>query len=140
MFEKHNKYLRLTSLLLLCPIFYFLWNKANLVRKTFFEYLLVLLLIVVVVCSQFFWNDPVKYSTIHKIDSIIAKASVVVFILYILVFKFKYSFLLVALTIVLLFCISDYYSNIEWCSDPHLISHGILHLCCTIATFYAFIP
>jgi len=74
------------------------------------------------------WGGPVfeailiQYNTL--LDAVVAKTTIVSFISYTLVYKFKPSYLLV------LGCIggSFYMSN----------KHSALHLLCFVATFYAF--
>jgi uncharacterized membrane protein YgaE (UPF0421/DUF939 family) len=129
-----HKYLRYTNLLLVIPILYFLFSK----KKPIAEYILAIMLVFIIITSQLFWNNPIKQSQIDTIDSIIAKIVMISFCLYIVSYKFKFSFLLVLLAICISFYFSNYYSNQEWCSNEHIIYHGILHIFCFVATFYAF--
>lgn len=135
--SRNHKYLRLTSLLLIVSVFYFLFNKQE-VKKPFLEYLLASFLIIVIIFSQFFWNNPIKQSNIHKIDAIIAKIVSFSFILYTLLYKFKISYLLLLLIIVISFYLSNYYSTQEWCCNEHIFWHGSLHIFGFISTFYTF--
>ena len=138
--QTNHKYLRYTNLLLIISFLYFLFNTQELRNKPFIEYVLASFLIITIIFSQLFWNNPIKQSTIHKIDAIIAKIVIFSFILYTLLYKFKYSYLFVLLAIAISFYFSNYYSNQEWCSNQHLFCHGSLHIFCFIATFYAFSP
>ena len=129
-----HKYLKYTNLLLVIPILYFLFSK----KKPFAEYILAIMLVFIIITSQLFWNNPIKQSDIHTIDSIIAKIVMISFFVYIVSYRFKFSFLLVLLAICISSYFSDYYSNQEWCSNEHIIFHGVLHIFCFVATFYAF--
>jgi len=131
----NHHYLQYTNLLLILSILYFFQGK-----KTTIEYILVLLLIIVIITSQLFWNNPVKGSTIHKIDAIIAKIAIFTLMIYTVIYKFKFSLLLVILAIAVSFYFSNYYSNEEWCCDEHLFCHGMGHIFCFIATLYTFAP
>jgi uncharacterized membrane protein YgaE (UPF0421/DUF939 family) len=126
-------YLQYTNLLLVISLLYGLFNI-----NSFFEYILVLFLILTILCSQLFWSHPVRHSTIHKIDAIVAKIVIFSFILYTLRYKFKISYLGVLLAIFGSFYLSHHYSSQEWCSNQHLCCHGCMHIFCFIATFYAF--
>ena len=132
----NHKYLRYTNLLLVITLLYFLLNK----NKQFMEYVLASSLIPTIIFSQFFWNNPIKQSIIHKIDAIIAKTVIISCITYTLLYKFRFSFLIILLAIAISFYFSNYYSNEEWCSNQHIICHGSGHIFCFIATIYTFSP
>ena len=139
--KTNHKYLRYTNLFLLISFFYFLFITQKLNNNpSWLEYVLASFLIITIVFSQLFWSNPIKQSNIHKIDAIIAKIVIFSFILYTLLYKFKYSYLLVLLAIALSFYFSNHYSTKEWCSNKHLCCHGCLHIFCFLATFYAFSP
>jgi hypothetical protein len=155
--QKNHKYLCYTSLLLIISLFYFVFTrhtegiyaragscqKSKLLQKTKtinFEYILALFLIPTIICSQLFWNNPIKKSKIHKIDAIVARISIFSFILYTILYKFKFHYLFVLTAAFMSFYFSNYYSNKEWCSNYHLFYHGLLHIFCFISTFYAFTP
>jgi hypothetical protein len=127
---------RYTNLLLVLSILYFFQYA----KKTMIEYILVLFLIAIIVSSQLFWNNPIKGSTVHYIDAIIAKIVIITLMLYTLVYKFRFSLLFLLFAIAASFYFSDYYSNEEWCSDDHLLWHGLGHICCFIGTLYTFSP
>lgn len=129
-------YLCYTNLLLLISIGYFLINIH--LYTTYIEYLLAFFLVITIVCSQLFWSNPIKKSIIHKIDAMIAKIVIFSFIFYTIVYKFRISYVMILLAIAISFYFSNYYSNIEWCSNNHIFCHGLLHIFCFIATFYAF--
>ena len=104
--KSNHKYLRYTNLLLLFNLYFFSKNSN-------IEFILSLLLIITIIASQFFWNNPVKDSIIHKIDAIIAKIVILLFILYTIIYKFKFSYLFILLAILVSFYFSNYYSKQE---------------------------
>ena len=141
--NKNHIYLRYTILLLFFPIFYCLLKLKN--KKTrrqiiIVEYILVILLIITIIFSQMFWGNPIKNSRIHKLDAIVAKIVMISFAIYTIKYKFKISFIFILLAILILSYFSNYYSNKEWCSNKHLLYHGLLHICCFLATIYTFYP
>jgi hypothetical protein len=137
--NSNHKYLQITNLLLIISFFYFLFNTTpNKNQKI--EFMLASLLIATIIFSQLFWDNPVKNSKIHKIDAIIAKIVIFSYILYTLVYKFVFSYLLVLSAIAISFYYSNHFSTQQWCSNKHLFCHGCLHIFCFIATFYAFFP
>ena len=89
-----HKYLQYTNLLLVISLFYFLFKK----EKPFTEYILAPMIVLIIITSQLFWDNPIKHSQIHITDAIIAKIVVVSFIFYTILYKFKFSFLLILLT------------------------------------------
>ena len=101
--KTYHKYLCYTNLLLIVSLFYFLFNTQEVKEKPFLEYILASFLIITIIFSQLFWNNPIKQSKIHKIDAIIAKIVIFSFILYTLLYKFKFSYLLVLLAIAISF-------------------------------------
>lgn len=139
--NKNHKYLRFTILLLFISIFYCLQisNKKSRQRINI-EYILAILLIIIIVFSQMFWNNPIKNSRIHKLDAIVAKIVMFLFAIYTIKYKFKFSFIFVLLAILIFSYFSNYYSKKEWCSNKHLLYHGMLHICCFVATLYTFHP
>jgi hypothetical protein len=135
---ENHKYLRYTNLLLVISIFYFLFNRQYSKQTPILEAILASLLIVAIIFSQIFWDNPIKKSRIHVIDAIVAKIVILSFVMYTLIYKFRISYLLVLLAIFISFYFSSKYSNQEWCCNKHLICHGLLHIFCFVATFYAF--
>lgn len=132
-------YLQITNLSLLFSLFYFYLQS----KKNIYECVLAAILVLIIICSQLFWSNPIQYSWIHKIDAIVAKFGITCFILYILFLK-KKNWLGGISAFLIIICIADtgylsnHYSNIEWCSEPHIMFHGMMHLFCYIGTFYAF--
>lgn len=137
MLQIEKKHLCCSSLLLVVPVFYFLFYSK---QKPWPEYVLALSLVLVVFCSQLFWRDPVQHSIIHKIDALVAKVVLFVCVAYTLVFKYRLAFVFILLLIAVSFFFSNYYSSRDWCCNHHLISHASLHVLCFIALFYTFSP
>ena len=133
-FENYN-FLLLTNLLLLYSIIYFFTNNKV---HTLVEYILVSLLPFTIFFSQLFWINPIRHSVIHKIDAFIAKIVISSFIIYTLIYKYNFSYIILLHFILLSFYYSNYYSSKKWCCNNHLFFHGLLHIFCFIVTFYAF--
>ena len=128
-----------TNLLLTLSLLYFYFNSV----KNFTECILALLLISVIISSQLFWRTPIKGSSIHVIDAIIAKVCILSFIFYTILFKLQTDELALIYAILLAFAaaaagFSGYFSGRNWCSQSHINSHAFLHYFCFIATFFAF--
>ena len=139
--SNNHKYLCYTNLLLIISILFFIYKTKSTTNPnpTQIEKFLATSLIGTIVFSQLFWNNPIKHSIIHKIDAIIAKIVIASFILYTLIYKYRFSYLLVLSAITISFYFSNHYSSQEWCSNKHLCCHASLHIFCFIATFYAFL-
>jgi hypothetical protein len=88
--NKNHTYLCYTILLLIIPICYFLFFIKD---KPYIEYILIIFLIIIIILSQLFWSNPIKNSQIHKIDAIIAKIVIILFMVYTLIYKFKIGFM-----------------------------------------------
>jgi hypothetical protein len=131
-------YLCYTNLLLVITLLYFLFQRRA--TTPMIEYFLAALLVVTMVCSQLLWSHPIQQSTLHKIDAVVAKFVLLCFILYTLVFKFKYSYVLVLAAIFISFYFSHLYSSQEWGCRSHVKCHGLAHVFCFVGTFYAFLP
>lgn len=136
---KNHKYLRYTNILLVLSILFFIYKTTQETQPNQLETILATSLIGTIVFSQLFWNNPIKHSIIHKIDAIIAKIVIASFILYTLIYKYRFTYLLVLSAIAVSFYFSNYFSSQEWCSNKHLCCHASLHIFCFIATFYAFL-
>jgi len=135
-------HLKITNFLLGISFIFFIINS----KKNINEVLLGLCLIASILMSQLFWNNPKKYSLIHKVDAYVAKFSISYFIIYTLLGKklqksrvLFYSYIVCLFGIFFSFYMSNYYSSKEWCCSNHIYCHGILHLCCFIASLYAFL-
>jgi len=136
--NKNYKYLCYTNILLIISIEYFIFNTIYSNKILKIEFFLACLLILTIICSQLFWNNPIKNSIIHKIDAFISKIVICLFILYTIIYKFTIGFLIILVAIIISFYFSNYYSNKEWCSNNHIICHGLLHIFCFIGTIYTF--
>jgi phosphatidylserine synthase len=133
--------LRITNGLLVLSYIFFLQFSD----KPAMEYILSICLLITIGASQLFWNNPVRYSIIHKIDGVIAKVSILLFIGYVLCYKkmdisMTYTFLLIITWMIYFFILSNYYSSREWCCDKHIIYHGMSHILCFAGSLYAFLP
>lgn len=128
-----------TNLLLVFSLLYFYFYSV----KNNIECVLAALLVVVCISSQIFWRKPVRGTSIHIIDGVLAKVCILSFIAYTIAFKLQYDEFAVAYALVLA-CIaitaglSSYFSSKRWCSPSHIHSHAFLHYFCFIATFFAF--
>jgi hypothetical protein len=136
--NKH-KYLCYTNILLILSILFFIYKTTQQTQPNQLETVLATSLVGTIVFSQLFWNNPIKHSIIHKIDAIIAKIVIASFILYTLIYKYRFTYLLVLSAIAVSFYFSNYYSSQEWCLNKHLCCHASLHIFCFVATFYAFL-
>ena len=137
----NHKYLRLTSSLNSIYFYYFFSIK----NKNIHEWILgSFLLPNCIILSQFFWNNPIKNSLIHKLDSIFAKTTILyssIYNLFIkkstLYYKLEYFFLLLCL--IYFAKNSHYYSSIEWCCINHLYNHSFIHLIMIFGTIITFL-
>lgn len=136
----NHHYLRITNQLLFLTLYYFVYNLYHLKTIHPIEYVLASSLVIVIITSQLFWRNPIKGSLIHKVDAFVAKIVIGTLITYTLIYKFKVSFLFILMAILVSFLCSHHYSKKEWCCNKHLISHGILHIFCFIASIYVFLP
>ena len=128
-----------TNLLLIFALFYFYYQSD----KNWMECILAILLVAVIISSQIFWRNPVRGTSAHAIDAIIAKVCILSFIFYTILFKLHTDELAVLYAILLVFILaaawfSSYYSSKRWCGPSHIRSHAFLHYFCFIATFFAF--
>jgi hypothetical protein len=134
-----STYLCITNLSLFFSLLFFYLNS----KKNIYEWILAVLLSLIIICSQLFWSNPIQHSLIHRIDAIVAKVSIVCFFIYIMFFKrhpwwgcLTAGFIMVC--IATSFYLSNHFSTIEWCSEEHIMFHGLMHIFCYIGTFYAF--
>ena len=135
----NHRYLCFTNSLLLLTLLYFSIQISR-SKVHAIEYVLAFGLVVTIALSQLFWFHPIRGSLLHRIDALNAKVVVACFILYVLSYKFRWSFVLLVGMIFFSFYLSHYYSTLEWCSHKHVLWQGILHVLCFIATLYAFFP
>ena len=131
--------LRLTNSLLALSFLFFLQVS----EKNIWEIILGIFLIITIIVSQLFWANPVRYSTIHKIDGIVAKIVLVLFIGYVTFYKkidssLFYAFLLLIVWMIFFFLLSDFNSRKEWCCNKHILYHGMSHIFCFASSLFAF--
>jgi len=135
-----NKVLFFTSYSFLFSFIFFLIHS----NKNYHECTLSICLIMTYIFSQLFWYNAIRYSLMHKIDAIIAKTSILYFIIYTLICKnmtkyILYSYYIIILSIFIIAYLSNYYSSKEWCSNKHIFYHMLLHILCFIGTLYTFL-
>jgi hypothetical protein len=138
-----SHYLCISISLLFTSFLYFLLFSDKNGGECFLASLMILLFIT----SESFWYNPVRYSTLHRIDAALAKVTIFFFFLYTVLVKATLSnpCLLIQYSIVLAIilgsaALSEYYSQKQWLSDQHVFFHGLLHVSCFAGTFFAFIP
>jgi hypothetical protein len=132
--------LRLTNSLLLLSFLFFLQFS----EKNIYEIILAGCLVITIIVSQLFWANPIKHSTIHRIDGIVAKISLILFIVYVTFYKkidamLFYLFLIIMVWMVYFFLLSDFNSRKEWCCNNHILYHGMSHLFCFAGSLFAFV-
>ncbi len=128
-----NRILLLTSALFLAPIY------LNEMSNIYSEYLSILLFLTFAF-SQMFWSDPVKNSVIHLIDSFLAKLTFVTFLVYTFyIGNATANYIFALFSIGIFFYLSHHFSRRSWCCCPHIICHGMAHVCCAYAIMFAFV-
>lgn len=128
-----NRILLLTSALFLVPIYSI--GQANIYTEILF-----ILLFLTFAFSQMFWSDPVKQSVIHIIDSFMAKLTFLAFVVYtVYIGNATINYIVTLLFIGVFFGLSDHFSRLSWCSQNHIICHGLAHIFCAYAITFAFV-
>lgn len=112
-------------------------------EKNIWEMILGGYLIITIVISQLFWANPIKFSIIHRIDGIVAKIALVLFIGYVSFLKkidiiLFYLFLIIMIWMIFFFLLSDINSRKEWCCNKHILYHGMSHIFCFAGSLFAF--
>ena len=133
-----------TSILFLVGLYFFIIKPPH--QKTKPEYFLATLLVICSIVSILFWSNPIKKSKMHKIDKLVARITITIFILYTLFYKqlntnsltYIYFYLFLILGGAIAFYTSHYYSSKNWTSNEHILSHGIAHILGIIGICYAF--
>jgi len=130
-----------TSHLFLLPVLYYtiIIKKHTKLLSTLFS-----MVFVNFIFSIAFWTEPIKGSTIHKIDSIMAKTTIATMIITttirrVLENQTIWWFFCCLAWMILFFYLSNLYSTIEWCCREHLITHSMGHLMATISMFFVFL-
>lgn len=131
--------LRLTNSLLALS-FLFFYQVSN---KNIYEIILAGCLIVTIILSQLFWANPIRFSIIHKMDGIVAKLALSLFIGYVVFVKkmdiiLFYLFLILIVWMIFFFLLSDFNSRKEWCCNNHILYHAISHIFCFAGSLFAF--
>lgn len=129
-----------TNLMLIISLIYFYFYS----NKNWIETTLAVMLVSTIITSQYFWRNPLRGTSLHKIDAIIAKLCIFSFIIYTLFVKNGWNYTSLLYSILLIYIglsawFSHHYSRIRWCSPEHIKSHAFLHYFCFLATFFAFI-
>jgi hypothetical protein len=132
--------LRITNSLIIISFLFFLQFSD----KNIGENILAGSLVITIIVSQLFWANPVRYSAIHRIDSVVAKISVSVFIVYTAFCKkidpiLLYLFLILVVWMMYFFLLSNFYSNKQWCCNKHILYHGMSHILCFVCSLIAFL-
>ncbi len=145
------KYLCITSAALIIPFAFYMNNAVY----RFFEFPnnnagyspslesgLATILFIAMYAAQAFWYNPVKYSFLHKLDGIIAKLAIGLFLIYVIFYKERWRDPMFVISVIGLFyfaAMSHCESSKEWCCPSHLFYHGGLHLISAGSAIYAFI-
>jgi hypothetical protein len=129
-----------TNLMLIIPLIYFYFYS----NKNSMETTLASLLVAVIATSQYFWRNPIRETSLHVTDAVVAKICIFSFIIYTLFIKHGLNYTSLIYSILLIYIglaawFSNHYSKIQWCSPEHIKSHAFLHYFCFIATFFAFV-
>jgi len=137
---KNHHTLCITSWMFALPIAYVLYRFLQNETIPTFEYILVGLICINIVFSLMFWYHPVQHSAIHIYDAFFAKLSMMTVIFY---FFSRINepvdvaiFLAILAGIMVSAYYSNHFSNIEWCCDKHIQSHGFMHLFCGVGCLY----
>jgi hypothetical protein len=133
--QPHNLLQITSSFLSLSFIFFVKYSKKNIN-----ENLLGGCLFISIILSQLFWNNPIKGSLVHRLDAYVAKISILYFIAYTLLSKKRSTtYLIVLSSLIFSAYMSNYHSKREWCGELHIAYHACVHVCCVLASLYAFI-
>lgn len=131
--------LRITGALFLFPFAYFLRYSD----KNAYECALGGSLVLTVALAQLFWRNPVRNSTLHRVDAAAAKLSLACFVAYTLSrtlsAELMVSYGAVLAGVVVAAAASQYYSCRDWCGARHVRAHAALHALCAVGAFYAFL-
>lgn len=137
----NNFFLVGSSCFLLIPIVYFLVQHRY---QNVMEFILAVLLLLNLIFSIAFWCDAINGGTIHIIDAVFGRISVVLFSIYILALKpatmsLKLTFVNLFISALILFYFSSYYSSIDWISNNHVICHFVFHVFIGAGCLLAFV-
>jgi len=148
--SNNSKYLCITAATLMVPLMVYMNRAAESYitesdKETIplVEHGLAVLLFFAIYASQWFWSNAEKNSLSHRVDGIIAKITIVSFLLYEFLFERGVGthtpnlMFLVALLFIFA-AMSHRESSLKWCSDRHLFWHGGMHIIGSICSAYAF--
>ena len=145
------KYLRITSSALIIPFSFYMNNAvyrylsnddAQDIWESVYESGLAIILFAAIYAAQAFWNDPVKNSLMHKVDGVIAKLTIGLFLVYVIAYKGRWRDPVLVSSVIILFyfaVMSHCNSSLSWCCPAHLFYHGGLHLIASGSAIYAFV-
>jgi vacuolar-type H+-ATPase subunit I/STV1 len=133
----------ITSWIFVLPIAYVLYKFLQNDTIPAFEYILVGLICINIGFSVAFWYNPLQDSAIHIYDAFFAKLSMMTVMFYFLSQVNHLVDVVVFLTILAGIVASAYFSNhfseMEWCCNKHIQSHGFMHLFCGLGCVYAMV-
>jgi hypothetical protein len=92
------------------------------------------------IVSIIFWMNPVRNGIRHKFDGVFAKLSILLFTIYVLLYKKnttldKMIYLLGLFMTLTIFMLSNSCSRMKWCSHNHIITHFSFHFIIIIMLF-----
>ena len=133
-------WLFVSTILFIIPLILCLQNS----NRNVYETLLGGLLFANFVLSYLFWIDPVKNSSIHAIDALFARISILFFVLYVIFVKktkliYKLLFFISLCIGSLMLYYSNHHSTKEWCSGKHIQCHFLFHIFVIICVIIAFL-
>lgn len=139
--EYNNFFLVGSSCFFLIPVIYFL---IQLRFSNVMEIILASLLLLNLSFSIAFWCHAINGGTMHIIDAIFGRISVILFSLYIFFIKecplyVKMTFFNMFISTLILFYFSSYYSSMDWISNCHVTYHFLFHIFIGIGCVIAFL-
>jgi len=138
-----NKVLCFTSHSFLVSYLYYVKYSTKNIHEINLSYYLLSTYVV----STLFWSSAKRHSLIHKIDGVVAKSSILYFIIYTIhkthiqdriYSQLFISYLFIVSGIFATFYLSNRESRKEWLTDKHIVYHSIFHLFCFFGSIYAF--
>lgn len=128
---KTGMYYSSCCILLIAP-FYLIFTK----EITCIKNCLVFMLTINGILSITFWNNPIKNSYIHQLDSLFAKISFIFVVFYL---KKITSIIIISIALIL-FYQSNKFSSKKWLSKNHILFHTMFHIVGIIGMCFALIP
>ena len=102
-------------------------------------YVLLILILNMSIFSCLFWIDPVAHrnSIFHCLDAFFARMTIIIFILYNLIFQIENTPFFTSMgTMTVFFYFSNYYSGRLWCCASHIFCHLCAHLFATLGIYH----